>query len=225
MKIRIVVATRQNQDDFSNCTATGKSLSIYKYPFLEIRLFPNNKVGLPEVYNLAIEESIKSPALLVFAHDDLHLLDYHWVEELERSLLQFQILGLAGNKRRMPRQPAWFLDEHFQWDMPENLSGAIGHGKSFPPTNLSNYGAPHQEVKLLDGLWLACLSTTLVDSNLRFDERFDFDFYDLDFCRQAEIKQLKMGTCAISAIHESGGNFNTEQWRQAYNLYLDKWGD
>lgn len=224
LKIRLVVATRQSQNDFFNSTATGRSFSLYKFPFMETRIFPNNKAGLPEVYNVAIEESINDPAMLVFAHDDLHMLDYHWVDRLGMSLQQFQIVGLAGNKRRVAKQPAWFLDEHFTWDSPENLSGIIGHGKAFPPSNLSSYGPPHQEVKLLDGLLLACLSKTLIDSNLRFDERFDFDFYDLDFCRQAEEKKIRMGTCALSVMHESVGNYASEQWRQAYDLYLDKWG-
>jgi hypothetical protein len=226
MKIRLVVATRQSPDDFLTMTATGRSFALYSFlSFVELRLFPNNKAGLPEVYNIAIEESVDSPATLVFAHDDLNILDYFWVSHLELALQQFQIVGLAGNSRRSPKQPAWFQNARSELDNESTLSGIVGHGNAFPPATLSAYGPADQEVKLLDGLFIGCRSQTLIDNDLRFDERFDFDFYDLDFCRQAEMKQLRMGTCTISVIHESVGNYNSQQWQQGYELYMDKWGD
>jgi hypothetical protein len=223
-RIRFVVATRETRDNFLTGTAIGKSLSLYRYDFLELRLFPENKRGLPEVYNLAIEEARDEPAILVFIHDDVHLLDYFWVERVLRSLENFQLIGLAGNKRRVPRQPGWaFIDEKLTWDLPENLSGVVGHGKTFPPSHLSVFGKPGQEVKLLDGLMLAARSQTFIDNDLRFDETFDFHFYDLDICRQAELKTVTMGTCALPVIHESGGSFGSESWRRGYQRYLDKW--
>jgi hypothetical protein len=78
-------------------------------------------------------------------------------------------------------------------------------------------------VKLLDGVLLAAHSETLISKNLRFDERFDFHFYDLDFCRQAEAKHLRLGTWPLSLIHESAGQFGSPAWREAYAKYLDKW--
>jgi hypothetical protein len=41
---------------------------------------------------------------------------------------------------------------------------------------------------------LAARSNTLAEKGLRFDPLFDFHFYDLDFCRQAELRKLRMGT-------------------------------
>jgi hypothetical protein len=223
-RIRFVVATRETRENFLTSTAIGKSLSLYRYDFLELRLFPENKRGLPEVYNLAIEEARNDPAILVFIHDDVHLLDYFWVERVLRSLESFQLIGLAGNKRRVPRQPGWaFIDEKLTWDLPENLSGVVGHGKSFPPSHLSVFGTPGQEVKLLDGLMLVARSQTFFDNEMRFDETFDFHFYDMDICRQAELKTVTMGTLALSVIHESGGSFGSDGWRRGYQRYLDKW--
>jgi hypothetical protein len=77
----------------------------------------------------------------------------------------------------------------------------------------------------LDGLILACESETLIQNDLFFDERFGFHFYDLDFCRQAEILDISCGTWDLSLIHESVGNFSSDSWRQAYLAYMDKWGD
>lgn len=85
------------------------------------------------------------------------------------------------------------------------------------------FGLPGQQVKLLDGLLLIARSKTLIDSGLRFDETFDFHFYDMDLCRQAEAKSVSMGAFALPVIHESGGNFGGEGWRRGYQNYLEKW--
>ncbi|MBF0359169.1 MAG: hypothetical protein HQL70_11235 [Magnetococcales bacterium] len=225
-KIRLVVATQKSREDFFKSTATGRSIILY-YPLIpnvEIRLFEENKKGLPEVYNIAIAESVNSPAILIFLHDDMHILDYYWQNQVRISLQHFEIVGLAGNQRRVFKQPSWaFIDDKFTRDKSENLSGIVGNGSSFPPGNLSIFGPPGREVKLLDGIMLIVRSTTLISNDIQFDERFDFHFYDMDFCRQAEEKKIKMGTWAISTIHESEGFCGTEEWKVAYKKYLEKW--
>ncbi|MEJ0071989.1 MAG: hypothetical protein WDO24_28350 [Pseudomonadota bacterium] len=65
----------------------------------------------------------------------------------------------------------------------------------------------------------------LLARGLRFDENFDFDFYDMDFCRQAETKGLRMGTAPISVQHASFGAFATPIWTAAYQRYLAKVGE
>jgi hypothetical protein len=65
----------------------------------------------------------------------------------------------------------------------------------------------------------------LIEQDLRFDPRFRFHFYDMDFCRQAELKHLRMGTWAISLVHASAGILGADAWRAAYRDYLAKYGD
>jgi GT2 family glycosyltransferase len=108
-------------------------------------------------------------------------------------------------------------------DTPENLSGMVAHGTTFPPQQLSSYGPAGQQVKMLDGVLLAARSKVLQSRKLQFDERFDFHFYDLDFCRQAEAAGVSMGTWTVSAIHESIGAFGSPPWRAGYEKYLEKW--
>jgi GT2 family glycosyltransferase len=225
-RIRFVVATREDRDAFFARTATGRSLALYRFPFVELNLCERNTEGLPRFYNRAIETAAKNPAILVFIHDDVHLCDFYWANRISNALRHFQIVGVAGNKRRVARQPSWaFSDECFTWDAPENLSGVVAHGTGFPPHNLSAFGPPAQQVKLLDGVLLISESRTLIEHNLRFDERFSFHFYDLDFCRQAESKNLKMGTWPLSIVHESGGRFGSDAWKLAYQSYLEKWSN
>jgi len=227
MKIKLVVATRLSREDFFVKTATGRSLA-FNYPsFIDLRLYPNNTRGLSSIYNEVIMECKDDPATLVFAHDDLHLLDFFWFFRVIDGLENFDIVGLAGNRRRFPRQPSWyFLDDNLTTpDNPENLSGVVGHGRTFPPSNLTVFGIPRQRVLLLDGLFLASHSKTLLENELFFDERFDFHFYDLDFCRQAEMKGLSCGTIDLSLIHESYGLAGSKEWRASYQTYLEKWGE
>jgi len=223
--IRLICATRMNQTDFLAKSALGRSLSLCPWPDVELRLFVENKAGLPTVYNRALAEALLKPAILVFIHDDVCLSDYFWPNQVRAGLQAFDIIGLAGNRRRVDNQPAWaFIDSKLSWDQRENLSGTVGHGKGFVPSQVSVYGPSGQEVKLLDGVLVAAHSETLQKAGVRFDESFDFHFYDLDFCRQAEAKQLRMGTWPIAIIHESGGNFGSESWRRGYAKYLAKWG-
>lgn len=225
-RIRLVCATRASRDDFFSTTALGRSLTLHRPSDLDVRLFPRNTQGLPEVYNTAIAESSGGGVILLFVHDDVHLCDFHWADRLREGLEAFDILGLVGNRRRVPGQPGWlFLDEKLTRDSRSNLSGTVAHGRSSPPDSIDEFGPSRVAVKLLDGLFVAVRSETLRAKSLRFDERFEFHFYDLDFCRQAEQAGAEMGTWPISVIHESAGNFISDGWRTGYEKYIEKWGE
>jgi methyltransferase family protein len=226
--IRLVCATRHpTAEDFYNKTALGRSLRwcYADLPSLGLQLFPGNKDGLPSVYNRAVDSATHPDELLVFLHDDLHLIDLFWADELRRAVEHFDVVGLAGNRRRAARQPSWvFVDEHMTFDQPENLSGRIGHGNGFP-SPVSDYGPTPRKCLLLDGLLLAVRSNTLHKHGLRFNERFRFHFYDMDFCRQADQSGLSMGTWPIGVVHESGGSVGSENWRAEMAAYFEKWGE
>ena len=224
-KFRLICATRETRENFSAGTPLGRSLALFPYPYVELKLFASNSSGLPHLYNAVLRESADDPAILVFVHDDLQFLDFFWPNHLYEALRAFDLVGLAGNKRRVAAQPAWrFLDAQLTRDARENLSGIVAHGSAWPPDYVSYYGPPYQQVKLLDGVLLAGASETLLARELCFDPAFDFHFYDLDFCRQAELKNLRMGTCSVSCLHASDGRFDTPDWRAGYARYLAKWG-
>ncbi|WP_322031652.1 tetratricopeptide repeat protein [Paraburkholderia sp. J76] len=224
--IRLVCGTRSSREDFPSATALGRSLNLYAHlANVELQLFDSNTRGLSTIYNAAIDDAKQNPAVLVFIHDDVWLNDFFWTERIRESLARFDVVGLAGNRRRTPRQPSWAFTPGMQWDEQQYLSGTVGHGKGFPCNVASNFGPSGQECKLLDGLMLIADSDTLSRSGLRFDEQFQFHFYDLDFCRDAELKGLSMGTWPISVVHESGGAVGTPSWREGYDRYLRKYGE
>jgi hypothetical protein len=98
---------------------------------VELRLFPSNSAGLPVVYNIALREAAADLAILVFIHDDVHLLDFFWPHHLYQAFKLLDVVGLAGNERRLAGQPGWrFLGDRLTRD---NLSGTAGHGCGWPP--------------------------------------------------------------------------------------------
>lgn len=225
--IRFVCGTRGTREQFSNETALGRSLKLYSHlKHAQLHLFDNNAQGLSTIYNAAIQYAVDHPAILVFVHDDVWLQDFFWAERINEALQRFDVVGLAGNKRRVPRQPAWaFVTLDWKWDESQFLSGTVGHGKGFPCDNVSLFGPSGQTCKLLDGLMLIADSAKLVETGLRFDEQFTFHFYDMDFCRQAELKGLRMGTWPLSVVHDSASVFGSPAWIEGYGRYLCKYGE
>jgi predicted O-linked N-acetylglucosamine transferase (SPINDLY family) len=223
--IRFVCGTRSDRDNFFEDTALGRSLKLYeKRPGLQLQLFDNNTRGLSTIYNSAIDYAAENPAILVFVHDDVWLTDYFWDERIRESLAHFDLAGVAGNRRRVPRQPAWcFAKDDMRWDEARYLSGTVGHGKGFPSKNVLTFGLSRQACKLLDGLLLIADSEMMTRTGLRFDEQFKFHFYDMDLCRQAELRGLRIGTWPLSVVHESVGAFGPKVWRESYELYLRKY--
>jgi len=230
-KIRVVCASRKLREEFPTQTQLGQSLSLQPPAEVELRLFPGNPEGLARIYNIAIDESRDDPAILLFVHDDVFLEDRAWAQRLREGLSRFDVVGVVGDRRRIPRQPSWFFSafdparEVLTKESRDHLSGAVSYGRGCQREALNTYGPCGQEVKLLDGLFLAVRSAALWEKSVRFDERFEFHFYDLDFCRQAERAGLAMGTWPIAVIHGSAGSFSGEGWRRGYDRYIEKWGD
>lgn len=224
-RVAFVAATRLSEKDFWTGSALGKSLQRCRSDSrVDTHLFFENVLGLPAVYNKAIE-STSNADIVVFLHDDVWLADEGLLSKLEAALAQFDVVGVAGNVRRVAFQPAWAFyemrDDGFIWDH-GHLSGSIHHG-SPASHELSTFGPSSARCELLDGVFLACRRSELVRRNVRFDERFHFHFYDLDLCRSARQEGLKIGTWPIDLIHQSAGAFGSPGWVKAYEDYLGKW--
>ncbi|MEZ5659367.1 MAG: glycosyltransferase [Burkholderiaceae bacterium] len=224
-RIHLVSATRRDKDGFWGESALGLSLRRLAG---DARLVPwvayENGRGLPEIYN----ELIANPAadgLLVFIHDDVWIDDLFFAERLLAGCQTYDVVGVAGNRRRVPRQPGWaFVNMTFTWDSNEHLSGLVGHGQQ-AFGKVTRYGDSPAECELLDGVLLAARAETLRAHDCRFDPRFRFHFYDIDFCRTARAAGLRLGTWPIGLTHQSGGAFGTEAWMEGLRSYRAKWRD
>jgi GT2 family glycosyltransferase len=221
--IEIVSATRLSEAEFRKQSPLAWSIRRLAHDNrISAEVAVNNVQGLPVVYNRRIEAP-DAGDVLVFVHDDVWIEDYFLADRLIEGLARFDVIGVAGNARRVPGQPAWaFVDGKFTWDDRNHLSGAVAHGQH-PFGPVSYFGATPASCELLDGVFLACNRASLLASNLRFDPAFDFHFYDMDFCRGARAAGLSLGTWPICLTHRSGGAFGSPSWTDKYRRYLDKW--
>ena len=223
--ITIVSATRLSAAEFWAKSALGISLNKLAYDKrLNARINYENAMSLSVVYNYSIDAA-NLDDILVFIHDDVWIDDYYFADRIIEGLKSFDVIGVAGNKRRLPLQPSWiFKSTNFDQDDRENLTGSIAHGR-IPGAEaiISNYGDTPASCELMDGVFLVTNQATLFNHQLRFDPIFKFHFYDLDFCRTARSKLLKLGTWPICLTHQSPGSLGGVDWCEQYQLYINKW--
>ncbi len=243
LPVTLVSATRQSEAGFWRHTLLGLSLRAMPAelrPLLALR-FDNvgaRRVGLPTLYNRAIEAAPRGTVLL-FVHDDVYLHDAYLQARLSEAIEHADLVGLAGSRGIPADAVSWALDFTDElvargWHSGPSvrLAGAVSH--ALTPTGLIGPGAPplserfcygrlQAEVDTLDGLFIAALVDMLREHSVRFDERFDFHLYDVDFCRQARAANLVLSTYPILVSHASGGDYSAPEWKAAARLYRQKW--
>lgn len=226
-RIHLTAATKLDDAAFWSDSLLGRSLSRFgERERLSWSITYENRRGLPLVYNESIHGPNGSAAdVLVFLHDDVSLIEADWPDAICRGLHRFDVIGVAGNTRRVPGQLTWAFrptgSGGHDWDHPF-LSGNVGHG-SDSEMEWSDFGPAPAPCELLDGVLLAANAHVLRASGVSFDPRYSFHFYDLDFCREARRAGLTLGTWPIKIVHASGGAFGSPSWQGMRRLYLDKW--
>jgi GT2 family glycosyltransferase len=223
--IDIVSATRRPEAGFWDDSPLAISLRRIAFDTrLAAHVSFANQRGLPEVYNARLAAA-DCAEYVVFVHDDVWLDDHYIADRIIEGLRVYEVIGVAGNRRRVAGQPAWaFVDDTFTWDHRDNLSGAVAHARR-PFGAVSYFGPAPAACELLDGVFLAARASVLRSRGVAFDPRFAFHFYDLDFCRTARERGLRLGTWPIALTHESGGVLGSPAWRAAYRVYRAKWGE
>lgn len=221
--LELVSATRVGREQFLTSTALGLSLKRTGWDRrIRNHVFFNNTQPLPEVYNRIIDQC-PADSLLLFVHDDVWLDDFNLFDRVSDGLAQFDVIGVAGNRRVPDRHCGWaFVDDALTWDSPEYLSGRVSHGQNASGL-VSVFGDVPSRCQLLDGVFLAARAESLKRTRARFDPQFAFHFYDLDFCRTATKVGLTLGTWPISITHQSGGSFGSDAWKHLLRSYRAKW--
>ena len=107
--LKIICATRENEDGFFENSLLGKAIrSTYKEYGLHLHMFFENSKGLSECYNIGISQADEDD-ILIFVHDDIAISDFFWVKNVFIGLERFQMIGVAGNRRRIKNQPLILL--------------------------------------------------------------------------------------------------------------------
>jgi GT2 family glycosyltransferase len=211
---------------FVSCTRgraeeTDLFRSLQKLGMEDAWFFEGNESGLPACYNTVLDECAGTDVIVVFAHDDVAIGDAFLREKLATAFenLGCAIAGVAGSSQfnTTPNDPLtkWCQPPDNTW------SGAVEHELPGGLKYMTTYGPTPCRCVVLDGVFLAVDTKRIGD--LRFDEQFAFDFYDVDFCLQAHCVGLTLGTTRIYVSHRSAG-VATASYHHAQQIFRTKWG-
>jgi Glycosyltransferase like family len=184
--------------------------------------FESNESGLPACYNTVLNDYAGRDVIIVFAHDDVTIGDIFLHEKLTYAFegRGYAIAGVAGSSQfnTSPDDPKtkWCQQPDSAW------SGAVEHALQGGMKYMTSYGPTPRRCVVLDGLFMAVDTKQI--GNLRFDEQFAFDFYDVDFCLSAHCAGLALGTIGIYVHHRSAG-IASAAFYQAQQKFRAKWGD
>ena len=228
IKFVIVSCTKKSKEEFDT-TPLGQSLKkiykLYNPNSVDDIIFYENKRGLCECYNEAIEKIILDKrgwytpdTMIMFMHDDVYIEDSFIYEKLEKAFKTHDLIGVAGSSK-------WRLIHPTVWHNTNCLrSGTVPHlidGKY----RVSQFGEFYVDCIVLDGLFLSLKNKTLKKSGIRFDNRLKFHHYDIDFCLSAKKLGLKMTTAPLWLTHCSVGEWRNDPiWYESEKVIFEKWG-
>jgi hypothetical protein len=182
-----------------------------------VRFFEDNAAGLPLRYNAVLDQAAGSDQIVAFVHDDIAVLDESVVPSIVAAAERFVVIGIAGSPDLMISD-----DLPTTWFQPSraSLSGRVEHSIGGSVV-VSDYGPAGRPCVVLDGLVIAVDMRRI--GSVRFDPRFDFHFYDLDFCLSARAAGLPIGTADLHLRHFSGGNFSSPRYSAGLDRFRAKW--
>ena len=107
-QLLVVAATRLEQEAFWSDSLLGRSLARPAHSGYSHRISYANSSPLALTYNRGLEQA-PDGSLVVFCHDDLWLGEQPLGPQLEEALDRFDLVGVAGNRRREAGTQAWWL--------------------------------------------------------------------------------------------------------------------
>ena len=150
----------------------------------------NGEKSLSQVYNEILSES--ETDIVVFCHDDIYFDTTGWYHKLMKHFEKsdFGIIGMAGTTN-MPSSGQW-------WEDRRKMVGIVNHeheGKKWVSKYADDLNNNIKQTIMVDGLFFA-VSKERLKSN--FVEEFNgFHFYDVAFCFENFLKDVKVGVLLI----------------------------
>jgi len=185
-------------------------------------VYNNKKVGLPEYYNSVINNKENNKYdVVVLCHHDITL-EYANLNTLHEGLKKYDILGVAGGLN-----PTIKDKNLWHWMMTkEYYRGFAGHfADDSELMYITQFGPSPARVTLLDGVFLALDIKKVRGTGARFDERFMWHHYDIDFCLTCNTYKLKLGVWPVLLYHQSPGlrNIDDSHWNESNRKFIEKW--
>jgi glycosyltransferase involved in cell wall biosynthesis len=176
-------------------------------PNVEVIPFENPGThSLTEAYNIILEKSTND--IVVLCHDDIYFEKKNWGNKVLKHFKrnpEYGILGVAGS-RYLPKSGMW-------WEIPTEMFGVVNHeheGRKWTSKYSEPKGNKLDNTILVDGLFMVVNKNNIETS---FNEKVKgFHFYDVDFCFQNYLKEVKIGVFYdVRITHKSIGMTN-KQW-------------
>jgi hypothetical protein len=189
----------------------------------ELLVQDNRKENQPlcTVYNKLAAQS-KFPFLL-FLHEDVAFQTKNWGKLLLDQLTnnaQRGVVGIAGSAYKSVIPSGWFTglkDKDF-FNIVHDDKGKIKKIiDAHDPTLIA------AEVKVLDGVFLACHKSVWEDVRFNDDLLKGFHFYDIDFSIRASDKYKNIVMRNIDLIHYTKGGDFGEPWVKAAFIFHRKY--
>ena len=175
--------------------------------------FAYNKLPLTQIYNQQLEHYRTNPHdnkidFLVFMHADVKLDVESFLSHLDECKDKYDVIGLCGcSKISVSQSPLnWFCGSR---PYPNDRWGCVTHGELGNQTSFFSSHSPSvrdHEVACIDGLCIV-FGKKALQSDMTFDETFQFDQYDTDISFQSVMqKNLRLGVIVEKSLqHYSVG--------------------
>jgi GT2 family glycosyltransferase len=209
------------EEDFFDKTWLGRSLKRLDPESFKPVLALGRKDGLSKFYNEVISEYPDAPAIVTI-HDDMCIADLWFFEKVLLAVDEFDIVGLCGC--RTPKDEAhtaWFSAAH-------SPSGQIATSMrtcddAVLACPVVQFGPTPARSASMDGVMIAFKPSKI--GTHRFDERFQYHHYDIDFTLSADKRGLKVGTWPIFTVHVScsGDGYQSRSFRESTEIFSEKW--
>ena len=237
-KLKIIIPTKQNKDQYNSSSTNECITSIIKDSTVQKDLDVNitvqpileNKTGLSELYQNILNES--NDDYVLFMHDDLEVHDHFLIKKLLKAHETYDVVGLAGattQNYKSDKPMVW----HLCREKPEDSRGIVGHyipkgfnGVSETHINSAYFGPTPGPVVVIDGLFMSFKMSALKDKGEIFDRNFTFHHYDMGMCVNAIEKGLTIGVWPIYCLHYGLGEFAHDTvWQKHAREFKEKHGN
>jgi len=217
------VVSRYKGDEEIYKKYVSKSLTKLGITSIEVEDGPE-KLSLTHKYNLGItklinELKIGKEDIVVFCHSDVEILDDNFEQKIQMVFQNFDDIGLLGviGANEFHNHGMWWSNT------PEKLYGHIIQQNGEQEFHLKKKVEFNKNVVVVDGLIMAIRGELLLNG-LKFDERYSFDFYDIDMCFQVLEMGKMVAIADILVKHASPGMGALKQdWRDGRKIFFDKW--
>jgi len=233
--IKIVVA-RENDNTFN--TFFVPSAKRFSIPTFQIgdKPDPNGNIikkPIIEKYDMMVRmmnenDQINDNSIIVFIHEDVNVLDNHFIDKINTVFSEKPEIGVLGVKGvKQISKEGWWFDEK---------NKPVGHiiegidGKNITEGKHTVYGTVGyiDDVTAVEGCLLAVRSS-IFKSDVAFDTKtykYDRDMYAMDLCVQALLKGYKVCVADILIYHHSNRvRSMSDDWKNSKTLFNEKYKD